>query len=176
MPSSADSDAYSFSSSSESSGQRKWKSKDAAKDAEKHQKKMMKEAKKQEKRALKDAKKQQRAAIRDAKKQWKADEKNQRKARLGHAMFVTAFESQPLSHASAQPVATSRTMQVMRTHDIDETRPDYFAHGIIRVQQGELVELLDGSLENGLPAPYSDYVLVRTAGGKVGKVGKLCFF
>ena len=66
-------------------------------------------------------------------------------------------------------------MKARRTHDIDERRPEYAEHGIIRVECGETVELVQGSIQAGLPSPYTDYVLVRTSSGKIGKVGKLCF-
>lgn len=66
-------------------------------------------------------------------------------------------------------------IQALQTHDVDESKPEYKAHGIIRLEKGEFVELLDGTLRTGLPAPYTDYVLVKTRDNRVGKVGRLCF-
>jgi len=162
----------------------------ALKEAEKQRKKMAKEAEKQRKKlfgdydkeqkhTLKEAEKQQRKAMKEAEKQQKHAAKEANKhnhAHLGQSILSSAFMGTPLPTSAAQPIVPSKTLRVVRTHDIDESRPDYFSHGIIRVEEGDYVELLDGSLQTGLPPPYSDYVLVRTSKGKVGKVGKLCFF
>jgi hypothetical protein len=87
-------------------------------------------------------------------------------AAFGKALLLSAYE----------PLQARRMMLVLRTHDVDERRPEYAAHGIIRVNAGEQVELVQGEVTVGLPPPYSEYVLVKTATGKVGKVGKMCFF
>jgi len=57
---------------------------------------------------------------------------------------------------------------------VDESDPQNSAHQIISVNQGEVVGLVAGSVQSGLPAPYNDYVTVRTSAGKVGKVSRFC--
>jgi len=72
------------------------------------------------------------------------------------------------------PIATP-ILRVMRTHDVDESLPAYKSHGIIKVVEGEMVDLLQGTPQTGLPPPYNEYIMVKTSAGKVGKVGRLCF-
>ena len=119
-------------------------------------------------------------------------------ARYGQDVLLSAVYGAPVAAATvvnpnsmptatAIPVATVAydavdiqparvlTLTTIRSQNIDERAPEYAAHGLIRVSQGEVVELMDGSLELGLPPPYSDYVLVRTRDGRIGKVGRKCF-
>ena len=45
-------------------------------------------------------------------------------------------------------------------------------HGIITVRKGEVCHLIKGTLETGEPAPYQEYVWVRTAIGYEGRVSR----
>jgi len=143
--------------------------------------------------------KQQRKMLRRLEKDRRKAEKQARKmqAKFGKTMFTQAVKATPLPMATyAEPVVAEhvnpaaysappmpmyavvpvgRKLVVMRTHDIDENDSKWALHGIIRVVQGEIVELLQGTLETGLPPPYVEYVLIRTLNDKTGKVGRLCF-
>ena len=70
--------------------------------------------------------------------------------------------------------ATRTFVRVAKDHIVDERSPTFAAHGIISVPEGETLELVGGSLDNGLPSPYEDYILVRTSSGRVGKVSRWC--
>ena len=56
---------------------------------------------------------------------------------------------------------------------VNENDPQYLNHQIISVQAGEMVDLVAGTLESGLPSPYQGYVLVKTQ-TKIGKVSRHC--
>jgi len=124
--------------------------------------------------------KQQKKEVKKLAKEYKKIEKHQRKieAKFGKVVLESVTGGIPMATVvEAQPLMTpSRSLTVMRNHDVDERRPEYATHSIIRVTLGESVELVDGSLKAGLPPPYGEYVLIRTSSGRIGKVPKLCFF
>jgi hypothetical protein len=58
-------------------------------------------------------------------------------------------------------------------HPIDETKKENIHHQILSAKAGDKVTILGGTIENGLPPPYSEYCRVRfDANGKVGLVSK----
>ena len=151
----------------------------------------------EQRRMDKMAAKEQKIVNKHARKEAKLVAKEQRiigkharkmEAKFGRVMLASAVggglmqdgvtgEDIPMAVVISEPARpSSRLITVIRSHDVDERRPEYLAHGIIRVIQGEVVELLDGSIQTGLPPPYEEYVLIRTATHRVGKVGKLCFY
>ena len=65
---------------------------------------------------------------------------------------------------------TSR-FRLTADHLVDEKDPAVAAHNILSVPAGAEVHLRNGDLQNGLGAPYADYVEVEYA-GRVGKVSR----
>ena len=61
---------------------------------------------------------------------------------------------------------------VFSDHTIDENEHIYKQHNILSVKEGEAVEIITGTIENGLPPPYSDYCRIRLNNGKVGLVSR----
>lgn len=201
--SSSSSDDTSSSSSSSSFGWRKSAGLSRAvykyeKKLAKHQRKEAKRMAKEQRRAAKKMEKMQRRAEKAGgqiafvnnpsycsvkQQQTVAIERGQ----MGKALFLDAYESGSVTvntetasgiglnqqHLVGNP-SSPPLLQVLRPHLIDEALPQYASHGIIRVNQGEFVHLLDGSIANGLPY-YNDYVLVRAADGRIGNVPRLCF-
>lgn len=54
-----------------------------------------------------------------------------------------------------------------------ENAQTYADFNILSLPKGALVDLLEGDLQAGLPEPFEDYVQVKTANGKEGKVAKV---
>jgi len=77
---------------------------------------------------------------------------------------------------SATQLAFDKSRLVVeKDHPVNEDAPEMKMHNIIAVSRGDPLFLLDGDLEFGLPAPYTDYVSVqRLSDGKTGKVSKYC--
>ena len=156
-----------------------------------HQKKMGKKLKKQKKQ---EEKMQRKSGYYSA-----SNTSTQAQAQMGKSLLLNATQPvyaepvyyakpitdpQPKNHipvaSLAPPVPqppgnNSRTLRVLKDHFVDESDPRFAYHDIISVRAGEIVQLLDGSLERGLKAPYSDYILIKRGDGKIGKVGRLIF-
>jgi hypothetical protein len=62
---------------------------------------------------------------------------------------------------------------LVKDHSVDESAPSNQEHGIVSGRKDDIVDILEGTLEKGLPTPYSEYCLVKfVASGKVGKVSR----
>ena len=61
-----------------------------------------------------------------------------------------------------------------RDHVVDESAPEFAAHNVVTVRAGDVVSVVDGTLDRGMSAPYEDYVAVRRADGREGIVSRYC--
>jgi len=71
-----------------------------------------------------------------------------------------------------QVVATGPKIMAMKNQIVDESAKEYAEHQIKTIYEGEEAILVGGTLENGLPPPYGDYVEVLFQDGRRGKVSK----
>ena len=60
----------------------------------------------------------------------------------------------------------------MKNQKVDEDSVEMREHQIKTIWEGEEAVLASGTLENGMPAPYGDYVQVRFDDGREGKVSR----
>jgi hypothetical protein len=102
-------------------------------------------------------------------------------APVAQAVYPVPNTNQPSSHMQTplplpppaiQPQQQLILLELFCPHIVDEESPAIKPHNIISVPQGGQVHLVAGSLAEGLPAPYGDYILVNY-NGKVGKISRL---
>jgi hypothetical protein len=79
----------------------------------------------------------------------------------------TALPPPPPAIQPQQPL-----LELFAPHIVDEESPAIKPHNIISVPEGGRVRLVAGSLTEGLPTPYGDYIQVNY-NGKIGKISRL---
>jgi len=80
-----------------------------------------------------------------------------------------------VTHPVAEPVYKEVAIPavVAFDHVVDELQLENAKHGIIDARAGDKATILGGTIEAGLPAPYSEYCKVRIErNGKIGKVSR----
>jgi hypothetical protein len=77
------------------------------------------------------------------------------------------------SYAARVQSTTSLTSAVLiKDHIVDEHIPPYSDHHIISGNLGDIVTILDGTIDKGMQAPYTEYCTVRFADGREGKISR----
>lgn len=95
-----------------------------------------------------------------------------------HSMPVQYTQLQPAAPpvpsalpAVPPPIREPVFLQVVTPHIVDENSPAMQQHHIISVSAGAVVQLIRGSLVDGLEYPYQEYIEVQY-NNKVGKISK----
>jgi hypothetical protein len=92
---------------------------------------------------------------------------------IADAADVSSVGRQVLREALASPSKSHCRAILVKDHIVDESRLEFSEHGIISAKQDDIVEIMDGTLESGLPPPYEEYCLVKIIStGRIGKVSR----
>jgi len=83
---------------------------------------------------------------------------------LGRHMLRSALGS---SYGNLQQTAV-----LVKDHVVDERAVENVEHGIVAGSKGDIVRVIEGTIESGMPPPYDEYCLVRFGDGKIGKVSR----
>lgn len=65
-----------------------------------------------------------------------------------------------------------QTAILIKDHIIDEQAVENVEHGIVAGKKGDIVRILDGTIDGGMAPPYGEYCTVRFGNGKIGKVSR----
>jgi len=68
------------------------------------------------------------------------------------------------------PLVAGAKAVLNRDHIVEEGT----AHNLVSGYRGDPCNIVDGTLEAGLPSPYQDYVTIQFLTGKTGKISKYC--
>jgi hypothetical protein len=89
-------------------------------------------------------------------------------AEVGRTVLRDAFEG-----ASAPPMSSLQPTAVLqKDHVVDEQALQNVEHGIVSGKQGDIVKIIEGTVEGGMAPPYGEYCTVCFGNGKVGKVSR----
>jgi hypothetical protein len=91
---------------------------------------------------------------------------------VGKTMLRDAFATSNNNEKRSQSPSQQQRAVLIKDHIIDERALENLEHGIVAGKRGDVVTILSGSIEQGLPPPYSEYCLVEFSDGKIGKVSK----